>query len=551
MSESLDDLFTINVSATTDTQTRAGFGTALLAVQHVPWSSGALVREYASLAEVAAAGFVPTDPGYRMAAALFAQTPRPPSVKIGPRTAVTHVVRLTPTVQNDADYKVTFNREPLSYTSDGSASATEICSNLTALLDAELAADADAILATGGASSASLQTISGTALNGVVGRNVMSPARRITLVLGNSTDWDATNATVTGTDDAGDVLTETFAIPNNGNATVTGAKHFRTITSIAIPAQTGTGGTFTAGIAALGDADGSSNTHVDVTAAVAGRLMAFEALSDNLAIEDRSANGDDIEGDLDDLLVADPDFYALAIDSFAQGAIGTAAQWAETNRRLFVAQTADSACADPSEEEDLLSGLKDLSLGHTTPWYYPAIAAADGWLAAGILGDRLPATPGSDTWAYKTIAGVTVLPPSTTARAAVLAKNGNVYERKKGVAITFPGKVSLGEWVDVVRGLDWTRMRQQEALFALQLANPKIAFDDEGIGLVSAALYGVLDEGVANGLYAANPKPFVNAPLASATSSGDRSARRLTGVAWGARLAGAILTADVTGTATV
>lgn len=96
MSESLDDFFTVNVTATTDTQTRAGFGTALFACCDVPWTSGARVREYASLAEVATAGFNSSKPGYRMAQAAFSQNPRPRSVKIGRRTrAFTQVVRLT------------------------------------------------------------------------------------------------------------------------------------------------------------------------------------------------------------------------------------------------------------------------------------------------------------------------------------------------------------------------------------------------------------------------------------------------------------------------
>ena len=58
-------------------------------------------------------------------------------------------------------------------------------------------------------------------------------------------------ATVTGIDADGDPMSEDFAIPNGGGATVTGAKLFAKVTSIAIPAQSGPGGTFTAGFGAL------------------------------------------------------------------------------------------------------------------------------------------------------------------------------------------------------------------------------------------------------------------------------------------------------------
>lgn len=112
------------------------------------------------------------------------------------------------------------------------------------------AADVDAIIATIG-STAGVQTLSGASLDGVVGTGTMQPARQITLVLSNHTDWDATNATLTGVNHLGQTVSETLAIPDGGNATVTSTGFYRSITSLAIPAQTGTGGTATLGISAL------------------------------------------------------------------------------------------------------------------------------------------------------------------------------------------------------------------------------------------------------------------------------------------------------------
>jgi hypothetical protein len=113
------------------------------------------------------------------------------------------------------------------------------------------AASATAILATAGASTAGIQTLTGAALNGAVGVGTMFPPRNVTLTFSNHADWDATTAVVTGKDQNGDTVTENLAIPNNGNATVIGAVLFSSITSIVIPAQSGTGGTFTAGTGLL------------------------------------------------------------------------------------------------------------------------------------------------------------------------------------------------------------------------------------------------------------------------------------------------------------
>ena len=115
---------------------------------------------------------------------------------------------------------------------------------------AAAAASATAILASGGTSTGGTQTLT-TALNGAVGRSAMVPPRNITFTFSSHADWDATTATVTGLDADGEALSEDFAIPNGGNATVTGAKLFASVTSVSIPAQSGTGGTFTIGTGLL------------------------------------------------------------------------------------------------------------------------------------------------------------------------------------------------------------------------------------------------------------------------------------------------------------
>jgi hypothetical protein len=109
--------------------------------------------------------------------------------------------------------------------------------------------DADGLLASGGASAASAQVIIGAACNGVIDETNISPARRVSMAFSSHADWDATTAVVTGTDPVtGETITDTIAIPNGGNQTVSTAKLFGSVTSIAIPAQSGAGGTFTVGV---------------------------------------------------------------------------------------------------------------------------------------------------------------------------------------------------------------------------------------------------------------------------------------------------------------
>ncbi len=107
-------------------------------------------------------------------------------------------------------------------------------------------------------STAANQTIAAASFDGVVASSIMRQARNVTLTLSSSTDWDATTAIVYGLDEDGAPTSENLTIPNNGNATVSGLKLFSAVTSLYIPAQTGTGGTATLGFGGvLGPLDGS------------------------------------------------------------------------------------------------------------------------------------------------------------------------------------------------------------------------------------------------------------------------------------------------------
>lgn len=107
-------------------------------------------------------------------------------------------------------------------------------------------ADPDAII-TNGASTAGVQNFSGVGLNGAIGQATLFPPRNVILTVSNHADWNATTAVVTGVDENGDTTLEEFDIPDGGNAEIVGSVRYRKITNVMIPAQAGTGGTFTAG----------------------------------------------------------------------------------------------------------------------------------------------------------------------------------------------------------------------------------------------------------------------------------------------------------------
>jgi len=548
---SLDSIAQVNISVSSAGITRAGFGVPLVAVYHDRWGtvSGERWRVYTSTAGMLADGFLTTDPAYQMATAIFSQQPRVPRLMVGRRAlAPTQTIDLTPsTPALGVVYTITVNGEEATYTAVGSDLAVT-CTAIAAALTAENGLDVDAILATGGASTAGIQTLTTTSLNGVLGQTTLSPPRAISLTFDSHADWDATNATITGTNAAGAAQTETLAIPNGGAATVNGTKLFKTVTSIGIPAQTGTGGTFTAGVVARFAATGASGTKVVVTSTTAGTLQALEDATATLTVKDATSDPG-VATDLAAIAAADNTWYGLVLDSNSEAEINAAAEWAEANEKLFVAQTADTAAMDSGSTTDVAADLQAEAYGRTTAWYHPAIAAE--WLAAGLLGNRLVDRAGTDSWAYKTIRGVSVYTLTETQKTSLHAKNVGTYTTIAGVNVTEGGKVAGGEWVDVVRGTDALRADLRERVFALKVGNKRVPFTTAGIELIGGAIRASLASFTGDEeLLSPDTPPVVQVPLIGDVSAEDKAARTLPGVEFSATLTGAIHFTEITGSIT-
>ena len=539
----LEDIVDVTITRESSAVTEQGFSTPLILAYHTRWTSDR-VRSYASLTEMVDDGFTPDDAAYKIAAAIWSQPNPPATVKVGRRAnAFTQTVRLTPEASNSTPYTVELDGLEATYTSDATATVAEICTGLVAALAA--LADVDAILATGGASSASPQTLSGASLDGVLGYRALSPSRRITLVLSNHADWDATTATITGKDANGDTITEDLTIPNGGNATLTTTKLFARVTSVTIPAQSGTGGTFTVGVAAPMTAS-DDTTHVTLTAP-AGLIVGVEVTAGDLLVEDRTSNPG-LAADVTAIRAEDDDFYALLLDSNSSAEILALAAIVEaaSTKKLLVAQSADTGCLDADSITDVMYSASDADYFRTAIIYHPTIGLS--FAAAAWVGNALAYGPGTVNWKFRELSGIAGYSLTSADRSAILAKRGNLIETVAGRSITCDGKVSGNEWIDVIHSLDWHHARVGERLFGVFVAaaSAKIPFTDKGIDRLHTELRAQMTEAERVGLFAAGWT--TSAPRASSLTSAQRASRTLPSVTFAATLAGAINAVNVTGT---
>jgi len=255
-----------------------------------------------------------------------------------------------------------------------------------------------------------------------------------------------------------------------------------------------------------------------------------------------------LAADLAAINLYDTNWYGLLLDWNSPAEAALASVFAEANKKLYGSTVSDSACTDPASTTDVMYLAKTAAYTHT----YHVFSGTQNmsYSAAGLMAVNFPSNPGSENWAFKTIASVPADNLNTNAIHAVEAKNGNVYTPVAGLNLTQFGMVSFGEGVDIPRLVDWlTNQIQVQLLFLLANSN-KVPFTDAGIDAVRGVIGGVLQAGVLVGGLSANPAPYVSAPLAASVNAINRAARNLPNVTFSAKLAGAINSITISGVVT-
>lgn len=138
-------------------------------------------------------------------------------------------------------------------------------------------------------------------------------------------------------------------------------------------------------------------------------------------------------------------------------------------------------------------------------------------------------------------------------------KHGNVFVSIGSRNVVQQGKVSNGEFIDIIHGTDWLEQRIQQNVFNLLIDTPtKIPFTDAGITLVVSQVASALQQGINNGLLSNDVNNFpggqaylIEYPRVIDIPATDRAARRLTGIKFSAKYEGAIHFTTINGTITV
>ncbi len=262
----------------------------------------------------------------------------------------------------------------------------------------------------------------------------------------------------------------------------------------------------------------------------------------------QTTSGTTLEGvdkTLDRALETD-DWYGIAPCGTAAGDLTKIAEWADANNKLF-GFTVSGSTNPVGTSHPYAFGFATKSAATYPNNLYTHVAM----LAIGF-----GYTPGSETWAYKTLAGIEPEPYTATEMSTLESAALNYYTVCAGKSITLSGKTVSGEWIDVIRFRDWLKNDMQKRIYNLLIANPKVPFTSGGITLIQNQMLASLTQGQRQGGIApteydddgnATPGFTTSVPDIGSVSDAERAARNLKGCKFTARLAGAIHLVEVSG----
>ncbi len=239
-------------------------------------------------------------------------------------------------------------------------------------------------------------------------------------------------------------------------------------------------------------------------------------------------------------------WYGICPAGIASDKLTDIATWADANNKLF-GFTVDNS-------KNPVGTSHPYSFGFSTKLSETYPTNLDTHIA--IMAKGFTYTPGSETWAYKTLSGIEAEPFTATEMRALEEAGLNYYVPCAGKNITLPGKTVSGEWIDVIRFRDWLQNDMQTRIYNLLIVNPKVPFTSGGIALVenqmrASLMQGQRQGGVAPTEFAEDgteiPGYTVTVPVTVNLTDADKAARKLKGCKFTARLAGAIHLVEVEG----
>lgn len=238
---------------------------------------------------------------------------------------------------------------------------------------------------------------------------------------------------------------------------------------------------------------------------------------------------------------------------------------AATNKHILGVSTQAAGTLLTSSTTDIAYLLSQLGYKKTVVQY----SSNSAYSVCSLLGRALTVDYNGNntviTLMYKQEPGITAEQVTASQIDALEAKNCNIFVAyNNNTAIIEQGKMSSGDFIDEITGIDWLAVALQTALYnLLYTSTTKIPQTDAGNHLLVVTAESICSQAVINGLLAPGvwssagfgilaqgdflPKGFyVYAPPIASQAQAAREARQSVAIQIAAKLAGAVHTVDIT-----
>lgn len=269
--------------------------------------------------------------------------------------------------------------------------------------------------------------------------------------------------------------------------------------------------------------------------------------SNNLTMTSASSTETYVEA-LEAVQNANNKWYVVTCESHLKSDILALAAAVEAKKKMYAASTSDLDVKTASTT-DVASELK--AAGYFRTFVIWSATADAQYPECAWVGSQLQEQPGSNTWAYKPLSGVTVSDLSDTEASNIKNKNCSTYEVVGGVNRTVGGATAGGEWIDVMVFVDWLEAKMTERIWFRLANSKKIPYTRAGATIIETEVRAQLAEGVRAGGIADDTPYTVITPDVLTISQNSRANRVFEGMKFEARLAGAIHFIKIAGTVTV
>lgn len=289
---------------------------------------------------------------------------------------------------------------------------------------------------------------------------------------------------------------------------------------------------------------------ISVTATTAGAWFSIEVLSRATMSCELTQVDPGVATDLGAILAEDADWYALSLPGASRLQIVAAGAWVEANKKLYLPESSDTTIVTQALAAglDVADALNTLNYTRSSDFLQFHNDPAS-FLTAALFGKCLRFNPGTETWALKSLAGVSSVKLTSTERNRLTSKGGNSYEEVfPGKSVTFGGGQVGGNWIDQIRSIDYMLDDIQKSVFDAMASVPKVGYTNSEVVIIENALRGALQRAAVRQIITGEFTIFT--PRVEDQTTPDRGNRYFPGMTFASRLVGAVHSIEILGLVT-